>query len=99
MRDLFDTNQEMRGACHRDQLMRLNRISGQVAGIARMVEEGRYCMDILVQLRAARAALKKVEGNILRRHLQHCVAQSMTEPERAQEKVEELMRFFDAEKD
>ena len=54
-------------------LNRLNRIEGQVRGVARMVEEDRYCIDILTQLQAARAALAKVETEMLRDHLGHCI--------------------------
>ncbi|WP_293905066.1 metal-sensitive transcriptional regulator [Phenylobacterium sp.] len=54
-------------------LNRLNRVEGQVRGIARMVEEGRYCIDVLTQLQAVRAALAKVETEMLRDHLGHCV--------------------------
>ena len=54
-------------------LNRLNRIEGQVRGVARMVEEGRYCIDILTQVQAARAALAKVETELLRDHLGHCI--------------------------
>ena len=86
-------------AKHADQLVRMNRIAGQIAGISRMIEEGRYCMDILIQLRAVRAAIKKVEGNILRKHMQHCVMQAMGESAEAQAKVEELLKIFEAEKD
>lgn len=54
-------------------LNRLNRIEGQVRGIARMVEEGRYCIDVLTQLQAVRAALSKVETEMLKDHLDHCI--------------------------
>jgi DNA-binding FrmR family transcriptional regulator len=54
-------------------LNRLNRIEGQVRGVARMVEEGRYCIDILTQVQAVRAALAKVETEMLRDHLGHCI--------------------------
>ncbi len=54
-------------------LSRLNRIQGQVRGITRMVEEGRYCIDILTQISAARAALAKVETELLKSHLSHCI--------------------------
>jgi len=54
-------------------LNRLNRIEGQVRGISRMVDEGRYCIDILTQVQAVRAALAKVETEMLRDHLGHCV--------------------------
>lgn len=92
-------SQQHSHACHRDQLARMNRIAGQVAGIMRMIEDERYCVDILIQLRAVRAALKKVEGNILSRHMQHCVAQALGEPETAPAKVEELLKIFEAAKE
>jgi DNA-binding FrmR family transcriptional regulator len=52
---------------------RLNRIEGQVRGIARMVDDERYCIDILTQLQAARAALVRVETELLKGHLSHCI--------------------------
>ncbi len=61
-------------ADHRQQLPRLKRIEGQVRGIAAMVENGRYCVDILTQLQAARAALARVEREILDAHVAACVA-------------------------
>jgi CsoR family transcriptional regulator, copper-sensing transcriptional repressor len=54
-------------------LNRLNRIEGQVRGVSRMVEEDRYCVDVLTQIQAVRAALAKVETEILRDHLGHCI--------------------------
>lgn len=54
-------------------LNRLNRIQGQVGGISRMVDDDRYCIDILTQLQAVRAALAKVETELLREHIDHCV--------------------------
>ena len=54
-------------------LNRLNRVEGQVRGIARMIEEDRYCIDVLTQIRAVRAALAKVETEMLRDHLGHCI--------------------------
>lgn len=54
-------------------LKRLNRIEGQVRGLSRMVEENRYCIDIVTQVAAVRAALKKVEEEVLRDHVAHCV--------------------------
>ncbi len=62
---------------HRDNksklLNRLSRIEGQVRGITRMIEEGRYCIDVLTQINAARAALAKVESEMLKTHLNHCI--------------------------
>jgi DNA-binding FrmR family transcriptional regulator len=54
-------------------LNRLSRIEGQVRGIARMVEEDRYCIDVLTQLQAVRAALGRVETEMLKNHLDHCI--------------------------
>jgi len=54
-------------------LNRLGRLEGQVRGIARMIEEDRYCIDVLTQLRAARAAMDRVETEMLRDHLNHCI--------------------------
>jgi DNA-binding FrmR family transcriptional regulator len=56
---------------------RLSRIEGQVRGIARMVEEERYCIDILNQMQAIKAALRKVEEEILKDHTAHCVAHAI----------------------
>lgn len=52
---------------------RLKRIEGQVRGVARMIEEDRYCLDVLTQLRALRAALLRVETQLLQEHLTHCI--------------------------
>ncbi len=54
-------------------LNRLNRIEGQVRGVVRMIEEDRYCIDVLTQLQALRAALAKVETEMLKEHLGHCI--------------------------
>lgn len=62
---------------HRDDtpqlVTRLNKIEGQVRGIRKMVENGRYCIDVLTQINAARAALAKVESEMLKAHLSHCI--------------------------
>lgn len=74
-------------------LKRLNRVEGQVRGIARMVEEGRYCIDIVTQIAAARAALRRVEQEVLRDHVHHCVKHAMLSGDEAEQaaKIEELM--------
>ena len=54
-------------------LNRLSRVEGQVRGIVRMVEDDRYCIDILTQLQAVRAALSRVETEMLKDHLGHCI--------------------------
>jgi DNA-binding FrmR family transcriptional regulator len=83
----------MKHARHVSQLSRLRKIEGQVRGILRMVEEERYCVDILTQLRAARAALRRVEDSVLREHVEHCVAQAIRSGDAAEQrgKVDELL--------
>ncbi|MGD8378080.1 MAG: metal-sensitive transcriptional regulator [Gammaproteobacteria bacterium] len=82
----------MKHATHHDQTARLKRIQGQVSGLIRMVEEERYCVDILTQIRAVRAALRKVEEQILREHVEHCVGDALraNEGDEARRKVDEL---------
>ena len=74
-------------------LNRLSRIEGQVRGLSRMVEEDRYCIDIVTQLSAVRAALRRVEQEILRDHVGHCVKHAMRSDDRADQdrKIQELM--------
>ena len=75
---------------------RLNRIEGQVRGIGRMVEEDRYCIDILTQLQAARAALTRVETELLKEHIDHCVASAMTSGDAKEQraKADELIELL-----
>jgi len=74
-------------------LRRLNRIEGQIRGLARMVENDRYCIDIVTQIGAVRAALRRVEEEILRGHVAHCVDHAIKSGNRADQrrKVAELM--------
>ncbi len=65
------------GTRHDEELARLARIEGQVRGVRRMVEEGAYCIDILNQVQAARAALRSVSQRVLRRHLERCVTETL----------------------
>jgi CsoR family transcriptional regulator, copper-sensing transcriptional repressor len=79
-------------------LNRLGRIEGQVRGITRMVEEERYCIDVLTQLQAVRAALSGVETEMLKNHLHHCVEGAIVsgnaneQRKKAQELIELLGR-------
>ena len=59
-------------------LKRLSRIEGQVRGLSRMVEEDRYCIDVVTQISAVRAALRKLEEEVLRDHVGHCVEHAIT---------------------
>ncbi|MFW2343298.1 metal-sensitive transcriptional regulator [Brevundimonas sp.] len=75
---------------------RLNRIEGQVRGIGRMVEDDRYCVDILTQLQAVRAALTRVENEVLKDHVDHCVMRAMTGDDRSdrEAKANELIELL-----
>ena len=83
----------MNGTAKKSILTRLKRIEGQVGGLHRMVEEDRYCIDVLTQINAVRAALHKVEAEILRNHVAHCVADAFTsgDVDGQRQKIEELV--------
>jgi CsoR family transcriptional regulator, copper-sensing transcriptional repressor len=78
-------------------LNRLRRIEGQVRGVARMVEEDRYCLDILTQIDALRAALAKVQSELLQDHLGHCIEGAILSGDKAaqREKAQELIELLD----
>jgi DNA-binding FrmR family transcriptional regulator len=79
----------MKASC----LKRLNRIEGQVRGLAKMVEDDRYCIDVVTQISAVRAALRRVEEEVLRDHVAHCVEHAIASGNAADQrrKVAELM--------
>lgn len=85
---------------HGNCLARLSRIEGQVRGVARMIEEERYCIDILTQLRAIRAALAKVESEVLKDHADHCVATAIASgtAKEQRRKFEELIDLLSSYK-
>ncbi len=72
---------------------RLNRIEGQVRGLAKMVDEDRYCIDVVTQISAVRSALRRVEEEILKDHVAHCVEHAINSGDRADQrrKIAELM--------
>jgi DNA-binding FrmR family transcriptional regulator len=77
-------------------LKRLKRIEGQVRGLSRMVEDDRYCIDIVTQLSAARAALRRAEEEILADHAAHCVEHAIASGDKAEQrrKVSELIEVI-----
>lgn len=84
---------------HADELDRLSRIEGQVRGVRKMIEERRYCVDILTQLSSISAALARVEDRLLARHLRICVQDSLagknkTDKDRKIEEIIELLARF-----
>ena len=78
-------------------LNRLSRIEGQVRGVGRMVEEDRYCIDVLTQLRAIRAALARVESEMLKAHLDHCIESAIVSGDQAEQrkKAGELIELLE----
>ncbi len=81
---------------HKKETALVNRIAGQVNAVGRMIEEDRYCPDILNQVRAARAALKTLEGRILETHLHSCVQEAFASGNKQarDEKIEEIVGLF-----
>lgn len=86
----------MQGDAKELALRALRRIEGQVRGVARMVEEDGYCIDVVNQVEAVRAALARVETDLLRQHLGHCVRHAMASPDPAAQKkaIDELIEVF-----
>jgi CsoR family transcriptional regulator, copper-sensing transcriptional repressor len=86
-------SQDMTKITQASHVKRLNRIEGQVRGLSRMIEEDRYCIDIVTQISAVQAALARVEEQILREHIHHCVKHAMNSGSKADQdqKIEELM--------
>ena len=75
---------------------RLARIEGQVRGLSRMIEDDRYCIDVLTQVKAVQAALKKVEGELLIDHADHCLAAAVAsdDQDEREQKVAELVALL-----
>ena len=78
-------------------LNRLRRIEGQVRGVARMVEDDRYCIEVIGQIQALRAALAKVETEILKDHLDHCIESAIVRGDKDEQrrKASELIQLLD----
>lgn len=78
-------------------LSRLNRIGGQVRGIARMIEQDRYCVDVVTQIAAVRAGLKRVSDDLLKDHLATCVENAIQSGNRKEQrtKLAELLNLLE----
>jgi DNA-binding FrmR family transcriptional regulator len=83
---------ETKSAC----LKRLSRIEGQVRGLTRMVEDDRYCIDVVTQIAAVRAALRRVEEEVLKDHVAHCVEHAIRsgDPDEQRRKIGELIEVL-----
>ena len=82
---------------HEEQLDYLRKIEGQIRGIQRMIEEKRYCVDILMQIRSVIGALRRVEGQIYKKHLDGCVAAALKgeSEEEKQKKINEVIELLE----
>lgn len=81
----------------RSVLARMRRIEGQVRGVSQMIDEDRYCIDVITQLQAIRAALKRVEEAVLKDHVAHCVEHAIATGDRDEQrrKVQELLGIIE----
>jgi DNA-binding FrmR family transcriptional regulator len=82
---------------HHKELVKLKRAKGQIEGVIGMIEERRYCPDILIQVRAAKAALQSVEHSILKTHIESCVQDAVAsrDNQSIEKKISELIKIMD----
>ena len=84
----------MKHPCHKAQLSNLKRIEGQVRGVQGMIEEGKYCVDILNQIKALKNSLITVEAKILKTHLRECIKESLEGDDQFDSKIDEIMKIM-----
>jgi len=82
----------MKHPCHKDQVANLKRIEGQVRGVQGMIDDGKYCIDILNQIKALKNAITTVEGKILKTHLRECIKDSLKGDKEFDIKIDEIMK-------
>src|SRR5437667_9475275 len=94
--DVWKTERTVKQERKPKLLTRLKRIEGQVRGLAKMIDEDRYCIDIVTQIAAVRAALDRAEDEILRDHVATCVEHAITSGDKTDQrkKIAELMDVF-----
>lgn len=82
--------------CHKKQIGKINRVSGQVEAVKKMIESERYCVDIITQLKAARSALKSIELDILETHMKACLEKSCRQGSEVSldQRISELMKLL-----
>lgn len=81
---------------HSQEISRLNRAIGQMGGIKKMIEENKYCIDILTQCKAVKSAIKSIEINILERHLKSCVMNTLSQKNQKdkEKKIKEILNLL-----
>ena len=84
------------GASHLAQIRQLKRIEGQIRGILKMIEDERYCIDILTQIKAAKSSLTTIERNIIDQHMNHCIhtAIQSKNPQHANKMLDEIQQLL-----
>ena len=82
----------MKHPCHKKQISSLKRVEGQIRGIIKMIDDDKYCIDILNQIKAVKSAITSVEGKILKTHLKACVKDALTSDKGFDEKVDEILK-------
>jgi CsoR family transcriptional regulator, copper-sensing transcriptional repressor len=96
--NMADNKLKIKDHCHKHEaeMNRLKRIEGQIRGVTKMIENDRYCIDILTQLKSIKNALRKVEENILKRHIQTCIVDAVkSESEDLKDKkINEVMQII-----
>lgn len=90
-----DLKSENENPDHRAEILRINRIQGQLDGIKKMIESQRYCPEILTQTKAITSAIRALEAQILEKHLRHCVQNALAQnSDESAVKIEELVTLF-----
>jgi DNA-binding FrmR family transcriptional regulator len=84
----------MKHATHKDNLINLKKIEGQVRGLQAMIGEEKYCVDILNQIKAVKNAIISVEGKILKVHLRACIRGSLGDETLMDNKIEEIVKLL-----
>jgi DNA-binding FrmR family transcriptional regulator len=81
---------------HQNNIVALKRIEGQIRGLQRMIEDRKYCIDILNQIHAVKGALSRVEEKILQKHFQHCVTTAIvgSSEKEKQQKLDEILELI-----
>jgi len=81
---------------HSNEMKRLNRLAGQVDGIKKMIDDRRYCIDIINQLKAVRSAAQSIEANILKKHFEACITEAFSQKDikKREEKMNEIIHLY-----
>lgn len=85
---------------HSKEAVRIKRVRGQLDGILKMIEDRKYCPDIMIQVRAAKSAIQAIEHSILKTHLANCVSEVLHEKDekKTNDKIEELIKLIERHK-